>query len=148
MKKYFLVTVKFNRRDTSDDSMKLVTENLLIDAVSFTDAEAQATKHMEGLVKAKECVATFDFTNIAKKEYRDVFYSGDEGDSWFEAKVTHTSFDPDKERDVKTKLTYLVKGYGFDEANLSIVLEMEEIEGGYEKEALTKTKINEVLEKV
>lgn len=147
MKKYFLVTVKFNRVNKEDESSKSVSENLLIDAISFTDAEFKAIKRMEEMVKSGDCIGTFDVNNIAKKEYRDYFSSksSDGESSWFEGKVTHTTFDNEKEREVTTKLNYLIEAPQFNEAHVTLEDEMKQIEGGYELGGIAKTKINEII---
>lgn len=146
MKKYFIGSVKFNRNIDSDGeaSSKSVTEQIMMDAVSYTDAEKRINEHMEALAKEGECAGTFSIPNIAQKEFRDIFHSGEDEGNFYEAKVTHFTFDNEKDREVKTTLLYLVQGFTFDDARGLLKLAMDEIEGGYEINGLVKSKILDV----
>ena len=144
MKKYFIVSVKFNRKIEGDGeaSSKSVTEQIMMDAVNYTDAEKRINEYMEVLTKEGECAGPFSIPNIAQKEFRDIFLNaGEDEGNFYETKVTHFTFDNEKEREVKTTLLYLVQGFTFDDARNLLKLVMDEIEGGYEINSLVKSKI-------
>lgn len=65
MKSFFEVGVRYDK--TMDNGLvRKVTENYLLDAVSFTEAEKRATEEMKACISGEFRVVTEKITNIAE----------------------------------------------------------------------------------
>lgn len=75
MPQWFETKVKYNRT-LETGAEKTVTEPYLVDALSFTEAEARITEEMQPFVHGD-----FVVTAVKKVRYDDVFYT-EGGDKW------------------------------------------------------------------
>lgn len=67
-----------------DGDQKKVTRNYLVDAITFTDAEANATKYLTEWLDLQ----VFDIKSLKKVQFEELVYKAeDEGASWYEASV-------------------------------------------------------------
>lgn len=82
--------------DRQGDQVKLktITEAYLVDAVSYTDAEARL--YQEVATNTPE----FTVANISKMKLADVFFIEESGETWYKCKVAFTTED-DKGREKK-----------------------------------------------
>jgi len=101
MNTWFEVKVKYVKQ-LEDGRLKRVTEPYLIDAVSFTDAEARAYEEVGSNVRGE-----FLITAITRKDYADIFYYED-SDDWYECKLKYVSVDADSGKEKKVTNTFLV----------------------------------------
>lgn len=65
MNTYFEVGVRYDKT-MEDGAVRKVTENYLVEAVSFTEAEKRATQEMEAYISGDFRVVTEKITNIAE----------------------------------------------------------------------------------
>ena len=65
MNSYFEVGVRYDKT-MEDGVIRKVTENYLLDALSFTEAEKRATEEMEAYISGEFTVVTEKITNIAE----------------------------------------------------------------------------------
>jgi hypothetical protein len=79
-----------------------VTENFLLDAVSFTDAETRMIKEMQQMVKEE-----FNVTDIKKSRIGEVF-PYDTGEWWFKATINLVTIDEEAGREKKMRTYYLI----------------------------------------
>ncbi len=68
------------------DKMKIVSEEYLIDAVSFTDAEARIYKCMSDSIK------DFNIVSVRKTNIKDVF-NYEDSETWYRCKMSYLSID-------------------------------------------------------
>jgi len=68
-------------------AIKSVTEPYLVDALSFTEAEARITKEMEPFVSGELTV-----TAVRKVRFEDVLYH-EGGDRWYKVKINMITID-------------------------------------------------------
>ena len=121
MKIWYSCKVKFSR-ETEDGFLKQVTENYLVDAISYTEAETRIYGLMEQNVHGE-----FSVTNISKTNLSEVINYEDE-EAWFKCKVTYSTVDGDKGKEVKVTTYFLVaaahvkQAYERVEDNLSSML--------------------------
>jgi hypothetical protein len=109
MHTWFLAKVKCIRED-DQGSLRKFTDQYLIDAMSFTEAEAKAHEEIAGFVKGE-----FEISGLSKSNITEVFeYSKDE--VWFKAKVTHLIEDADSSKTKKYNLYMLVSAHDLREA--------------------------------
>lgn len=109
MNSWFTVKVKYTKQ-LEDGQLKRVTEPYLLDAVSFTDAEARIYEELGSIIRGE-----FLVTNIAKTEFADIFQY-DDADVWYKAKVTYISVDADSGKEKKVNNNFLVGAHNVKEA--------------------------------
>ena len=119
---WFECKVKYVKVDEVSGKEKKVSESYLIDAVSFTEAEARIHKEMEQMVSGE-----FNLTNISKSNITEL-YPNENGDRWFKAKVAFIDVDENSGKDKKTNQYMLAEAnnvkhaYEFIEECLSEML--------------------------
>ncbi|MFY7786644.1 MAG: DUF4494 domain-containing protein [Thermoflexibacteraceae bacterium] len=85
MATWYLCKIQYMKQ-LEDGKMKIVSEDYLIDAVSFTDAEARIYK----LVSAT--INEFNIVGVRKTNFRDVF-NYDDTEKWFKCKMSYLAVD-------------------------------------------------------
>lgn len=102
MQTWFECKVKYMKVSESGNE-QLVTENFLLDAVSFTDAETRIIRQMQQMVKGGE----FQVTDIKKSRIAEVF-PYNEGEWWFKATINLVTIDEEAGKEKKLRTYYLV----------------------------------------
>lgn len=101
--KFFEVIVKMNETQ-EDGAEKMVKKTIVVDALSFSEAETKAIGEMS-------CYATdLEVININPAQYGEVFTSDDErDDKYYKCKLSFITIDEKTEKEKKSKVTYLVQ---------------------------------------
>lgn len=81
----------------------MVTENFLLDAVSFTDAESRMIRQMQQMVKGGE----FSVVDIKKSKIAEIF-PFDEGEWWFKVTINLVTIDEEAGKEKKLRTYYLI----------------------------------------
>lgn len=102
MHNWFECKVRYTKIDDKTGKEKKVNEPYLVDAISFTEAEARINKELEAYISSE-----FIVTNIRKANYTDVF-PNEEGDRWFKCKVTYVSVDESAGKEKKVSNQMLI----------------------------------------
>ena len=87
MSQLFETKVKYDKTMLDTGAIKSVTEPYLVDALSFTEAEARITKEMEPFVSGELTV-----TAVRKVRFEDVLYH-EGGDRWYKVKINMITID-------------------------------------------------------
>lgn len=87
MSQWFETKVKYDKTMLDTGAIKSVTEPYLVDALSFTEAEARITKEMEPFVAGELTV-----TAVRKVRFEDVLYH-EGGDRWYKVKINMITID-------------------------------------------------------
>lgn len=87
MNKWYLCKVSYERQADSM-GMKKVTEGYLVDALSFTEAEARVVKEITPFVS----VGVLEVVNIRPMRLAELIFDG-ESDKYYRAKVDLTTID-------------------------------------------------------
>jgi hypothetical protein len=82
MKTWFACKVKYQKQDEKG-KVKNVSEQYLVDAVSFTEAESRMYEKMGELIQGE-----FYVSSISKSNFTDVFYYED-AETWHKCKMTY-----------------------------------------------------------
>lgn len=106
---WFTVKVKYTK-EFQDGTLKRVTEPYLVDATSFTDAEARIFDELGSYIRGE-----FNVTNIAKTDFADIFHY-DDADQWYKCKVTYTTEDADSGKEKKINQNFLITANNIKEA--------------------------------
>ncbi len=109
MQTWFECKVKYTKTLESGREQN-VTENYLLDAVSFTDAEARITRQMREMVKGE-----FSITDIKKSRIAETF-SYENGEWWFRATINLVTIDEEAGKEKKIRSNYLVMADDIQEA--------------------------------
>ena len=137
---WFECKVTFERV-AEDQSIKKVTEPYLVDALSFTEAEARISKECSPFATGEFTVASVRRCKIAEM----VFASDDDADKWYRCKVMYLSIDEEKQVEKRIVQTYMVQAFDFQNALSSLLKAMEGSLGDYEIAAITQTAILDVF---
>ena len=110
MQTWFESKVKYNKVSESRHE-QLVTENFLLDAVSFTDAETRMIRQIQQMVKTGE----FTVTDIKKSRIAEVFHYST-GEWWFKATINLVTIDEEAGKEKKLRTYYLIMADNIKEA--------------------------------
>tara|TARA_R110002020_G_scaffold28871_1_gene91525 strand:- start:1852 stop:2355 length:504 start_codon:yes stop_codon:yes gene_type:complete len=109
MKIWYVAKIKYQKQ-TDEGLLKLVTESYLVDAVSFTEAEARIIE-----VMAPEISGEILVDSIAKATYTEIL-NYEDSDKWFKGRVTYISVDGDGGKEKKVSTYFLVSANTTKEA--------------------------------
>ncbi|MFA8433602.1 MAG: DUF4494 domain-containing protein [Marinifilaceae bacterium] len=98
---WFECKAKYVKIDESGKEKK-VSEPYLVDAVSFTEAEARIHKELETMIQGE-----FTVTNISKSNITEIF-PYDDADRWFKVKVSFINVDEESGKEKKANNYMLV----------------------------------------
>ena len=84
---------------TMEDGMqKKVSENYVVDALSFSEAEERITEEMSSYVSGE-----FEIMDIKIAPYAEVFFAdSDSADKWYKAKLAFTTLDEQTQTEKKS----------------------------------------------
>lgn len=125
-----------------DGSQKKVTELYVVDALSFTEAEASIIEEMSSYISGE-----FEVKDIKKAAYGEIFFSDSpSADRWYKTKLQFITIDDKTEKEKKSNVNYLVHGSTLPGALKSI----DEVMGGtmidYVIASIAETQIMDVFE--
>lgn len=109
MRIWFLCRVKYAKAN-EQGLLKNVSEQYLVDAVSFTEAEARIYDMLGSTIRGD-----FQVTNISKSNFIDVF-PYDDIDIWHKCKITYVVADADSGKEKKVTQYMLVTAHDVKEA--------------------------------
>ena len=138
---WFLCKIRYEK--TMEDGLqKRVTEQYVVDALSFTEAEARIMEEMAAYISGE-----FEVWEIDRAVFKEIFFSdSDMADKWYKAKLKFITIDEKTEKEKKTTVYYLVQAGSFDGANRNI----DEVMGGtmidYVIDTVSETAIMDVFE--
>lgn len=128
---------------TMDDGLqKKVTENYVVDALSFTEAEKRIMEEMSSYISGE-----FTVKDIKIAPYGEIFFSDEEmADRWYKCKLQFITIDEKTEKEKRSTVYYLVQAASFDGAvkNINDVMNGTMID--YNKSNISETKIMDVFE--
>ena len=125
-----------------DGLQKKVTEQYVVDALSFSEAEQRIMEEMSSYVSGE-----FEITDVRKAPYKEVFFDdAAESDRYFKAKLQFITIDERTEKEKRSNVTYLVQAATFDGAVKNINEVMGSTMIDYEKSNIAETKIIDVFE--
>lgn len=137
---WFECKVRYEKTQ-EDGNDKLVNELYVVDALSFTEAEASIIDNMAVYVSGELKIA-----NINPANYNEIFFSGnDDDDLWFKARLAFITID-DKNKEKRTYVNYLIQAKSIERAKRYVDEVMGKTMIDYELKSLSETKIFDVFE--
>lgn len=138
---WFETKVKYEKT-MEDGCQKHVTEQFVVEALSFTEAEARITEEMKPFVSGKMQVVG---ESIAS--YKEITFSDDEAaDKWYKTKVSFITIDEKTSTEKKQNVMYLVQASDFDDAKRNIAELFKDTAIEYRIASQSETKIIDVYE--
>jgi hypothetical protein len=101
MATWYLGKIRFQKEDEAG-SLKTINEAYLVDAMSYTEAEAR----MFEVVASN--TPDFQLTNLSKMKISEVFFEENNAETWFKAKVQYITFDEKSQKEKKVPHIMLI----------------------------------------
>ena len=125
-----------------DGTQKKVTEQYVVDALSFTEAESRIIEEIKPYV-----TVDYKIKNITPANYHEVFFSDSkEDDKWYKAKLAFITIDEKTGKEKRSIVHYLVQARSTDTAQKAINDIMGKTMIDYEVASISETKILDVFE--
>ena len=137
MQNWFETWVKY-KKQTDEGKLKTVTERFLVDAVSFTDAEARITE-----IKHQEITGEFYVTKITKTNFNEVIDHKD-SEQFFKAKINYKGIDDVSQTPKVITEMILVGAESINEAFFRVEAHLEQMTVPYKIPCVTESKVLEV----
>ncbi len=135
---WFECKVKYDKT-LETGAVKTVTEPYLVDALSFTEAEARITEEMQPYISGEFTVSAVRRVNLS-----DIFYN-QSGDRWYKVKTNFITIDEKTAVEKKTASFQLVQASEFKEA-LDVFMEgMKDTMADFEIASITETMLMDVF---
>jgi hypothetical protein len=118
--------------------VKKVNEPYLVDALTFTEAEARIIEEMKPFISGEYSISSEKKTKIS-----EIFYN-EGGDRWYLVKVNFVTIDETRGVEKKTATLILVQASDFEDALANFKKGMEGTMADYEIASITETMIMDV----
>ena len=140
---WFETKIRYDKTQ-EDGRQKPVTEQYVVDALSFSEAEASILEEMKVYISDD-----YKITDIRPAAYHEVFFSDmDRDDKWYKAKLQFLTIDEKTEKEKRTTVTYLVQAASLNGAVKNIEDVMGSTAIDYDLVSINETQIMDVFEHV
>lgn len=140
MNRYFECGIRYEKL-LENGMQKKVTEQYIVDALSFTEAEQRITKEMGCYINGDFEVVTEKITN-----YSEVIPSDNaEADRWYKVKINIVTIDERTDKEKKNAVYYLIQAKDIDDARRMTNKFMEGSVLDWDCEAVQETKVMDVF---
>ncbi|CAM4294963.1 DUF4494 domain-containing protein [Gillisia limnaea] len=127
------------RKTHETGEQKVSTDTYLLDAVSFTEAEARITEEMTAYTSED-----FKIMNIKVANFSEV-HPFENSDRWFKSKVSLVALDEESGKERKTNIYMLVQANDVKEAFENTTEAMQNTMGDYTIPSITESPILDVF---
>lgn len=137
MKIWYSCKVKYEKTD-DEGIRKMVTDNFLVDAYTYTEAESRIYEAME-----RDVSGEFTVNSISKTNIGELIHFEDE-DDWYKCKVSYSTVDGDNGKEVKINSYFLVNAEDIRQAFDRVSENLNSMLVPFEIPSISKTNIIEV----
>lgn len=134
---WFECKVRYDKM-TENGQVKKANEPYLVDALTFTEAEARIIEEMKPFISGE-----YSLSSVKKTRISEVFFK-DGGDCWYMVKVNFITLDEKSGVEKKTTSQILVQAFDFDSAVSNFKEGMEGTMADYEIGSVAETMIMDV----
>lgn len=138
---WFEVAFRYDKTQ-EDGTVKAVTELFVVDALSFSEAEAEITEEMSRYVSGECSVKAMKRANFTEVLFSDK----KEDDKWYKVKLQFITIDEKTEKKKKQYVVHLVQAAGIDHAKRAVTDLYDKAMSDYTVVTVTETKIMDVFE--
>lgn len=139
MHNWFECKIQYEKLNPDDGKQKKSTDTYLIDALSFTEAEARIIKEVTPYMTGEFTVA-----NIKRSKIYEIFDSP-EGDRWYRAKVLFIILDEEKGVEKKVPSTMMIQAADIQSALVRLNEGMKGTMSDFEVASITDTPILDIF---
>ncbi|MBR5395749.1 MAG: DUF4494 domain-containing protein [Bacteroidaceae bacterium] len=139
---WFEAKIQYEKQ-MEDGLQKKVTEQYVVDALSYAEAEERITDAMSAYISGE-----FEVKDLKKAQYKEVFFEDKDCSAtrYYKAKLDFLTLDEKTEKEKRSRVVYLVQAENIHRA----IKNVDEVMGGtmidYEACAIDETKILDVFE--
>ena len=138
MTDWFSVKIKYLKQNPEDGSIQSKSESYMLNALSFTEAEAR----LQGILE--EYISEYNLIACAKTNIQDVII--DEAfDYFYKVKVSYISADPDSGKEKKINENYIIQAGGLKDAYEKMEGRLKGSIVDWEIPSITKTTVVDVF---
>lgn len=139
MNNWFLCKIRYGK--TMENGMnKKVTEPYLVDALSFTEAEARIIEEMTPFISGE-----FTVSDIKRVNYSELFPSNEESaDKWYEGRLAFIALDEKSGKEKRTYTNVLIQASDIQDAMKKLDEGMKGTMADYQSVSLKETAIMDV----
>lgn len=137
MAQWFETKVRFDKL-MENGVVKKVTEPYLVDALSFTEAEARITEEVTPFISGD-----FSVSAVKKGNISEIFYD-ESGDKWYKVKVAFISINDKTGQEKKSASNIMVQASDFKNAYDNFISGMKGTMADFEIMSITETAIIDV----
>lgn len=137
MHNWFECKIRYDKT-SPDGTVVSVSEAYLVDALSFTEAEARITEEMRPFISGD-----FQVTNIKRIKVSEMFFNQN-GDKWYRSKVNFVTLDEEKGIEKRTGSTMMAQASHIHEALDAVNKGLAGTMADYEIANITETMIMDV----
>ena len=134
----YQVKVKYDKMQ-ENGCIKPTVDVYVVDALSFTEAEARATEYAKPFISGE-----FTITDIKRVKYAEV-WENEAGGKWYEAQLEFITLDEKTGSEKRTKNRMLVQASSFTEAMQAVADNMKGTMAEYEAVCVKQTPILEYI---
>ena len=127
------------RKTLDSGEQKPTTETYLLDAVSYTEAEARISEEMKTLTSEEFMITNIKVANLAE------VHPFENSDRWFKCKVTLIAFDDESGKEKKSNMYMLIQANDVKEAFDNTNQAMQNTMGEFSIPAITESPILDVF---
>jgi len=138
MHNWFNVAIKYERTGEGGCLVK-VSENYLVDALSFTEAEERINEEIRPFISGE-----FEVTKVTRAKINELF-TNENGDRWYRAKVNFISLDEEKGVEKRIATTMFAQASTLKEAVDVIEKGMKGTLADYVIVSVTETNIMDIF---
>lgn len=129
-------------KENEDGKIKKITESYLVDAVSFTEAEAIITKEVSEFIDGN-----FDVEAVKKEKISELFRSETGEGIWVKVKVAYISIDEISAKEKRSVVTIYQQSEDMFRVGSDLKINLKDSIVDWEIKSVVETKIMEVYEK-
>lgn len=140
---WFEAKIQYEKQ-MDDGLQKKVTEQYVVDALSYAEAEKRIIEEMSAYISGE-----FEVKDLKKAQYKEVFFEDKDCSEtrYYKAKLEFITIDERTEKEKRSRVVYLVQASDLHRA----IRNVDEVMGGtmidYEACAIDETKIIDVFER-
>lgn len=135
---YFLVKIRYDKMQ-ENGIIKTVTEQFLVDALSFTDAEARITEEMKPYTQGEFMVSAISRYKVSES------FLDESGERYYRCKLEFITLDEKSGSEKKQGAFFLVQSDTIENAKNIVVAEMKKTMIDYTIQKIEETKILDVF---
>ncbi|WP_109830108.1 DUF4494 domain-containing protein [Reichenbachiella versicolor] len=137
MATWYSCKVKYEK-ENDEGVRKLTTDNFLVDAMTYTEAESRIYEAME-----RDVFGEFTVSNISKTNIGELVQF-EPADWWYKCKVSYSTVAENTEKEIKINTYYLVNAEDVKDAYTKVGEALDSMLVPFEIPSIVKTNIEEV----